>query len=35
MEQDAFDLVWLFLGIAGTLFLPIAIGLVAVLRERE
>jgi len=35
MEQDFFHLVWLTLAIAGTLFMPIVIGLIAVLRERE
>ncbi len=35
MEQDAFDLIWLTLFALGSLVLPIALGLVAVLRERD
>ena len=35
MEQNPFDLVYLALGITATLVLPIVIGFIAVLRERE
>ncbi len=35
MEQDAFDLIWLSLFVVGPLVVPIAFGLVAVLRERD
>ena len=35
MEQNAFDLMWLSLFVLGALVLPIAFGLVAVLRERD
>ncbi len=35
MEQNFFDLMWLFLAMTGTLVLPIVVGLIVVLRERE
>ncbi len=35
MEPNAFDLVWLALAVTGTLVLPILVGLIAVLRERD
>ena len=35
MEENAFDLVYLAVGITATLVLPIVIGFIAVFRERE
>ncbi len=35
MEQNFFDLMWLCLAMTGTLMLPIVVGLIVVLRERE
>ncbi len=35
MEQNFSDLLWLFLAMTGTLVLPIVVGLIVVLRERE
>ncbi len=35
MAENAFDLIWLFLAMTGTLVLPIVLGLIAVQRERE
>ncbi len=35
MEQNFSDLLWLSLVMTGTLVLPIVVGLIVVLRERE
>ncbi len=35
MEQNFSDLLWLTLAMTGTLVLPIVVGLIVVLRERE
>ena len=35
MTEDAFDLMWLFLAMTGTLTVPIVVGLIVVLMERK